>query len=594
MVCLGNRGTSKVLGAALCLFAALLVSHGWQLEERRGLAAQDLSQTELFKIEVQRSIPHDRTAHMQGLLLYEGKLYESEGRELEDDDGNLVRRSSLRELDPNTGEVLRRLDQSGFWSEGLARVAGRLIQLTYQAGTARAFDLATFEELETYSYEGEGWGLCFDGMRLVRSDGSRQLFFHDPQTFAPTGSMTITYEGQPIQNFNELACVGEHVYANMFPYVDNPAAIDHDLGRDHIVRINMQTAEVDAVIDAGGLLSDAEKENLGVLDFNGIAYDADADEFYLGGKFWPEIYVAKLVPVEPADETETPEPTDPSPTPSSTFHAPDTPTPTRRPTRTPESTKVPLVPEILEYEILGTQPHDPSIYTQGLLIHGDKIYESAGNPNFTDRPSSLRELDLETSEELRITELPNSFYGEGLARVADELFWITWLDRTAFVFDIETFTQQRSYDYIGDGWGLCYNGDELVMSDGSDELFFRNPENFRLTRRLKVTLEGFPLSQLNELECVDGSVYANVWKREDIVRIDDETGEVTGILDARGLRPATATHTEAVLNGIAWNAADDTFLITGKLWDIMYKIRLKSPVPPGIYLPYLARDHETR
>ena len=558
---------------------------------------QDPTQTLLYEIEVQRTIPHDPTAHMQGLLVYEGKLYESEGREHDDGNGSLVRNSSLRELDPTTGEVLRRLDQSGFWSEGLARVAGRLIQLTYQAGTARAFDLATFEELETYSYEGEGWGLCFDGQRLIRSDGSRQLFFHDPQTFAPTGSVTITYEGQPVQNFNELACVGEHVYANMFPYADNPAAIDHGLGRDHIVRIDMQTAEIDAVIDAGGLLSDVEKEELGVLDFNGIAYDAASDEFYLGGKFWPEIYVVKLVPAKPSQETETPDPT-PSPTrtthPSTTMTPSQTPSITSTPSQTLEPTPAPLVPEVLEYEILSTQPHDPSIYTQGLLIHDDKIYESAGNPNFTDRPSSLRELDLETSEELRISELPDTFYGEGLARVAEELFWITWLDRTAFVFNIETFSQERSYDYVGEGWGLCFDGEDLVMSDGSDELFFRDPENFRITRRVNVTREGVPQGQLNELECVDGAVYANVWKREDIVRIDSKTGEVTGVLDARGLRPATATHNEAVLNGIAWNEADDTFLVTGKLWDVMYKIRIGPPLPPGLYLPYLARDHVIR
>ncbi len=226
-----------------------------------------------LQVQVLGSAPHDPRAFTQGLVFYDGSLYESTG---------LYGQSTVREVDRTTGEVRRqvRLDPTVF-GEGLARVGDRLIQITWQQGVAFVYDLATFERVDQYSYTGEGWGLCSDGTRLVMSDGSSSLTFRDPQTFAAIGTVSVTLDSRPVDRLNELECVGDRVYANVWM-------------TDQIVRIDPSSGRVDAVIDAANLLAPAERSGADVL--NGIAYDPDQDVFLITGKLWPRLFAVRFVP----------------------------------------------------------------------------------------------------------------------------------------------------------------------------------------------------------------------------------------------------------------------------------------------------------
>ena len=211
--------------------------------------------------------PHDHTSYTQGLIWHDGKLYESTGQHGQ---------SSLRRVDPQTGltEAKRELSTLQF-GEGLARVEDRLIQLTWRAGQAFAYDLETLEVVGQHSYEGEGWGLCYDGRRLVMSDGSSDIYFRDPETFDVLDRLTVTIDDRPIQRLNELECAEGWIYANVYQ-------------TDSIVRIDPGSGRVVAVIDAAGLLS--TEDSVGVDVLNGIAYDPDRAIFYLTGKLWPKVF----------------------------------------------------------------------------------------------------------------------------------------------------------------------------------------------------------------------------------------------------------------------------------------------------------------
>ena len=169
-------------------------------------------------------------------------------------------------------------------------------------------------------------------------------------------------------------------------------------------------------------------------------------------------------------------------------------------------------------------------------------------------------------------------YGEGLAFVDDRLVQLTWKDGVALVWDAATLTQTGSFRYAGEGWGLCHDGIRLVMSDGSSTLTFRDAATFEVQGTVRVTVQGQPLVRLNELECVDGSVWANVWETPWIVRIDAATGQVTGALDTTGMIDPDPLVADpgAVLNGIAYDPVRDTFLLTGKRWPSMFEVRISE------------------
>jgi glutaminyl-peptide cyclotransferase len=236
-------------------------------------------------------------------------------------------------------------------------------------------------------------------------------------------------------------------------------------------------------------------------------------------------------------------------------------------------------PELLTVRKVRTLPHDPEAFTQGLLLHQGRVYESTGLYG----RSSLRRWDPETGEiELRV-ELPAGVFGEGLARVGDRLFQLTWKSGIAFVWDLETFEPVTRHHYTGEGWGLTFDGRHLVMSNGSATLTFRDPETFAVDRQLEVRREGKRQQFINELEYAEGAIWANIWTTEEIVRIDPESGEVTAVIDASPIVPRDPG--VDVLNGVAYRPVSGTFYLTGKLWPSLFEVELVPPGPPAALNP---------
>jgi glutamine cyclotransferase len=236
--------------------------------------AQAQTAPQQLGVEVLASYPHDTTAFTQGLELEDGVLYEGTG---------LHGRSEMRVVERETGEVTQRvaLPASAF-GEGIAVVGQQIWQLTFQEQFAFRRDRATLEEIDRVTYEGEGWGLCHepDRGRLVMSNGSSELTFRDPETFAPSGSVTVTRDGQPLRSLNELDCTGGKVWANVWL-------------TDEIVRIDPATGTVEAVVNAAGLLTDAERASADVL--NGITAVPCTDTFLVTGKLWPKMFLVRFV-----------------------------------------------------------------------------------------------------------------------------------------------------------------------------------------------------------------------------------------------------------------------------------------------------------
>ena len=239
-------------------------------------------------------------------------------------------------------------------------------------------------------------------------------------------------------------------------------------------------------------------------------------------------------------------------------------------------------PQLLDIVLIRELLHSPTAFTQGLEISGGRLYESTGAR--AERASTLRELDRDTGDVLRLHEIEEDVFAEGITFVDDRIYQLTWKDGVALVWDPEPeeFAEVERFSYEGQGWGLCYNGRVLVMSDGSAELHFRDPVTFeRAGNPVLVTLEGEELPSLNELECVGDRVYANVWQTDLIVQIDPVTGRVLALADASDLGQPRPDDANAVLNGIAWDPDTETFLITGKDWPAMYEIYFEAAGAPN-------------
>jgi len=220
-------------------------------------------------------------------------------------------------------------------------------------------------------------------------------------------------------------------------------------------------------------------------------------------------------------------------------------------------------------EVRRTLERGSDAYTQGLLWYRQKLYESTGQYG----QSRLRRIDAASGLVEKETTLSAMFFGEGLARVEERLIQLTWRSGVALVYDLESLDEVARFSYEGQGWGLCYDGRRLVMSDGSDRLTFRDPDSFEATRSVGVTLDSQPLYRLNELECVEGWIYANVYQSETIVRIDPSTGAVLTTVDASGLLSPQELDGVDVLNGIAYDPDDQTFFLTGKYWPKLFEVR---------------------
>ncbi|MFC4947417.1 glutaminyl-peptide cyclotransferase [Pseudonocardia sp. GCM10023141] len=224
-------------------------------------------------------------------------------------------------------------------------------------------------------------------------------------------------------------------------------------------------------------------------------------------------------------------------------------------------------------QVLAQLPHDRGAFTEGLEVvpgsAGAQLYESTGLAG----QSQLREVDTATGTVTRSVPLPGDVFGEGLTVVGPRIWQLTWRDGVALEWDRASFTLLRQVPITGEGWGLCLDGNRLVRSDGTDTLHFHDPATFAETGTVAVTLDGAPVPELNELECVAGQVWANVWKTERLVRIDPATGHVTAVVDATGLLdPAQRAGTD-VMNGIAALGGDE-YLLTGKYWPVTFRVRL--------------------
>jgi glutamine cyclotransferase len=233
-------------------------------------------------------------------------------------------------------------------------------------------------------------------------------------------------------------------------------------------------------------------------------------------------------------------------------------------------TPTPLGPKAT-YEIVARYPHDPTAYTQGLLMHNGLFYESTGLYG----NSSLRVVEPETGKVLQNMPLEERYFGEGLALLDDKLYQLTWRENTGFVYDLATLEQINTWQYDTEGWGLTTDGTHLIMSDGSDKLRWIDPVTFEVQKEIEVTLEDQPVTRLNELEWIEGEIFANVYTTETILRIDPQTGKVLTVLDMSGLMPeANKSDPNQVLNGIVYDPGTKRLFVTGKLWDVLYEVRL--------------------
>jgi glutamine cyclotransferase len=233
---------------------------------------------------------------------------------------------------------------------------------------------------------------------------------------------------------------------------------------------------------------------------------------------------------------------------------------------------------LTSYEVVASYPHDPKAFLQGLVWHDNGFYESTG----LNGESTLRRVAFPSGEVLRKVDLSREYFGEGLAMVGERLIQLTWRAKRAFVYDRESFGLLGEFPYQTEGWGLAYDGTSLILSDGSADLYFLDPESYQVTRKQRVTLDGRPVERLNELEWIRGEVWANVWQTDMIVRIDPASGRVTGVLDLTGLLPAEQRTAETdVLNGIAYDAETDRIFVSGKRWPLLFEIRVPCSCSSG-------------
>lgn len=235
----------------------------------------------------------------------------------------------------------------------------------------------------------------------------------------------------------------------------------------------------------------------------------------------------------------------------------------------------------ISYEIVTERTHKPTLFTQGLLVDGDHFYESSGlydksilvSYPIAEPTSTWAKLSAPFTQK---QSLPARYFAEGLALLDDKLYLLTWQEQTLLIYDKTTLNYQKSLSYKGEGWGLTSDGKKLVRSDGSDTLYFHNPNDFSVVKTVKVTDANTAMSRLNELEFAKGFIWANIWYDDRILKIDPETGKVAGEIDLSGLKQKLKLdNSEQVLNGIAWDEKRQAFWITGKNWPKMFLIRIK-------------------
>lgn len=246
----------------------------------------------------------------------------------------------------------------------------------------------------------------------------------------------------------------------------------------------------------------------------------------------------------------------------------NSPSPTPTATITPSPT---ITPIDYTYKIVNTYPHDTGAFTEGLIYSDGYLYESTG----LNGQSSIRRVDLTTGDVMQEHSLPSQYFGEGMTIIDNRVIQLTWRSNIGFIYDKNTLAVLSNFTYPTEGWGLTFNGTQLIMSDGTSNLYFLNATTFQRTGQVYVHDGDSPIVNINELEYVNGDVYANIWHLNKIAIINPENGQVKGWIDLTGL-PALLQKGNNVLNGIAYDQQNDRLFVTGKQWSNLYQITLKS------------------
>ena len=238
---------------------------------------------------------------------------------------------------------------------------------------------------------------------------------------------------------------------------------------------------------------------------------------------------------------------------------------------TPEPSSNAVVPTY-GFQIVNIWPHDSNAFTQGLILSDGKLLESTGQEG----RSSLRSVELETGKVLKKVDVPEPYFAEGIALLNGKIYQLTWQHQLGFIYDAQSFQKVGQFNYQGEGWGLTTDGRSLILSDGSNRIRFLDPSSFQVSKTITVLDGGKQVNELNELEFVQGSIYANIWHDNRIATIDPQSGRVNSWIDLTGLMPeGDVLDPEAVLNGIAYDQASDKLIVTGKLWPRVYEIKVK-------------------
>jgi glutaminyl-peptide cyclotransferase len=227
---------------------------------------------------------------------------------------------------------------------------------------------------------------------------------------------------------------------------------------------------------------------------------------------------------------------------------------------------------VLSVTVVKAFPHDPTAFTQGLEYHGGFLYESTGLRG----KSSLRKVDIATGRVLQSVKLPAEYFGEGLTIFNRKIYQLTWLSKTGFIYDLQSLRKTGEFHYESEGWGLTHDERSLILSDGTNQIQFIDPITFKVQRRLEVYAGREAVVNLNELEYINGQIYANIWHSPRIARIDPRTGQVLAWLDLREISAKEQREPEGVLNGIAYDRNGDRLFITGKDWEKVLQIKIEE------------------
>lgn len=232
----------------------------------------------------------------------------------------------------------------------------------------------------------------------------------------------------------------------------------------------------------------------------------------------------------------------------------------------------PAVVQKLGYEVVNTWPHDQNAFTQGLVFLDGKLLESTGQEG----RSSLRNVELQSGKVLKQVDVPEPYFAEGIALLNNKIYQLTWQHRLGFIYDAQSLQKTGEFSYSGEGWGLTADGQSLILSDGSNRIRFLDPDSFKATRTIAVMDGRTPVTEINELEFVNGEIYANIWHDDRVAAIDPQTGRVKAWIDLSGLlKPGDTSDPEAVLNGIAYDQSSGRLFVTGKLWPKLFEIKIK-------------------